>query len=615
MLEGAVATAYVSTPNVLTLAPEGAERSGNPWHLKEYRADEFGALCRAHFADVELLGLFHARKLRAHELALRHARWDDVHRRLGITSAFYDRFTPAISERDFALRSERDGADLDGALDFAGRSLPAVSAARGDGRGALALVLHTHMPYVEGFGTWPFGEEWLWEAAATSWLPLLDVLDDRASRSRSRPCWPTSSRRRGGGAAARLPRDLRARTHALDLEAAPAALRPELERSARGDYARAAERLDALGGDLPGRSWRARRWTRAATHAVLPLLRDRRRGPAAAPDRDRRAPARASATPWRGGFWLPECAHAPWLDPLLEQAGVHATCVDLTDVLGPATPGTCGRGARRPGRCSSRSTAPWSSSSGATRGYPAARRLPRLPPPDGAPPPRRGPTTARPTTRAAPPGRSPPTPPTSCARGRRAGARRRAVRLRARHRAARALVVRGPGLAGRGAGRGRPRGPGGASRSTTRWPTSTPRTCRPAPSAGDDVGDAADALDVVGPAGRRPRRAARARRSCGSSPRGPPRATARCASCSRCSPATGPSWPRAGRPARTRASAPPGTARRSTGRWPATRATAACGRSRRTWRARPCWRPEDVPSPGPLRCGAQTTHIAELPPH
>jgi hypothetical protein len=108
----------VSTPNVLTLAPEGADRSGNPWHLKEYRADEFGALCRAHFADVELLGLFHARRLRAHELALRHARWDDVHRRLGLTRAFYDRFTPAISERDFVLRSERDGADLDRALDL-----------------------------------------------------------------------------------------------------------------------------------------------------------------------------------------------------------------------------------------------------------------------------------------------------------------------------------------------------------------------------------------------------------------------------------------------------------------------------------------------------------------
>ncbi len=52
-------------------------------------------------------------------------------------------------------------------------------------RGDLALVLHTHMPYVEGFGTWPFGEEWLWEAMATSYLPLLDVLDDAPERSGS----------------------------------------------------------------------------------------------------------------------------------------------------------------------------------------------------------------------------------------------------------------------------------------------------------------------------------------------------------------------------------------------------------------------------------------------
>src|SRR6201990_2133814 len=29
-------TAYVSTPNVLTLAPEGAAKSDNPWHIKEY---------------------------------------------------------------------------------------------------------------------------------------------------------------------------------------------------------------------------------------------------------------------------------------------------------------------------------------------------------------------------------------------------------------------------------------------------------------------------------------------------------------------------------------------------------------------------------------------------
>src|ERR671916_1312718 len=62
--------AYVSTPNVLTLAPVGAERSDNPWHVYEYRADEFRALCRQAFGSVELFGLYHARKLRLHELAL-----------------------------------------------------------------------------------------------------------------------------------------------------------------------------------------------------------------------------------------------------------------------------------------------------------------------------------------------------------------------------------------------------------------------------------------------------------------------------------------------------------------------------------------------------------------
>ncbi|MCP9491860.1 MAG: class I SAM-dependent methyltransferase [Solirubrobacteraceae bacterium MAG38_C4-C5] len=105
--------AYISTPNVLTLAPKGAQRSGNPWHVHEYRAEELRALLEAHFAHVELLGLFHARKLRAHELAL-GAGWDAVHQRLGLTRPFYDRFTPAIDVRDFTLRA--DG--LDRALDF-----------------------------------------------------------------------------------------------------------------------------------------------------------------------------------------------------------------------------------------------------------------------------------------------------------------------------------------------------------------------------------------------------------------------------------------------------------------------------------------------------------------
>jgi SAM-dependent methyltransferase len=105
--------AYVTTPNRLTLAPPGAERSDNPWHVREYAPAEFDALVRPAFGAVELLGLFHARRLRVHELAIR-AGWDRVHPALGLTKRFYGWFVPAISERDFVLRA----GPLDRTLDL-----------------------------------------------------------------------------------------------------------------------------------------------------------------------------------------------------------------------------------------------------------------------------------------------------------------------------------------------------------------------------------------------------------------------------------------------------------------------------------------------------------------
>ncbi len=107
-------TVYISTPNLLTLAAPGASKSDNPWHLREYRAHEFRELCEAVFDSVEIFGLYHARKLRLHALALALG-WDGVHRRLGLTRVFYDRFTPAISSADFVLSANRP---LYGALDF-----------------------------------------------------------------------------------------------------------------------------------------------------------------------------------------------------------------------------------------------------------------------------------------------------------------------------------------------------------------------------------------------------------------------------------------------------------------------------------------------------------------
>jgi SAM-dependent methyltransferase len=106
--------AYISTPNVLTLAPAGATRSDNPWHVREYRPSEFETLCRAHFSSVSVLGVFHARALRAHDVALSLG-WDRAHRALRVTRPFYDRFVRCISSRDFAVRAGR----LEQALDLA----------------------------------------------------------------------------------------------------------------------------------------------------------------------------------------------------------------------------------------------------------------------------------------------------------------------------------------------------------------------------------------------------------------------------------------------------------------------------------------------------------------
>ncbi len=205
-------------------------------------------------------------------------------------------------------------------------------------RGELALVLHTHMPYVEGFGTWPFGEEWLWEAIASSYLPLLELLECGAPLTLSlTPVLCDQLEAEGAGERClRFLREVRADTHARDVEGlrmgGHEGLARELERSA-AEYERAAARLEQLDCDLLAAFARHVTWTSAATHPILPLL---------ATDAGVRlqlgsgvASHRRRFGDWGGGLWLPECAYAPWLDPLLTEAGVQAFCVELTDLYGP----------------------------------------------------------------------------------------------------------------------------------------------------------------------------------------------------------------------------------------------------------------------------------------
>src|SRR5207237_6383063 len=127
----------------------------------------------------------------------------------------------------------RAAADRPGTRARLPRGVPHVddrSRDRTDRPGELALVLHTHMPYVEGFGTWPFGEEWLWEAMATSYLPLLDVLarDDAALTLSLTPV--LCDQLEAPGIAERFLaflRDVRAETHRQDIEGCRAGA-PEL---------------------------------------------------------------------------------------------------------------------------------------------------------------------------------------------------------------------------------------------------------------------------------------------------------------------------------------------------------------------------------------------------
>ncbi len=97
-------TVYVSTPNLLTLAPQGAEKSGNPWHLKEYRAHEFQALCESVFETVEMYGLSTTPAGSGpHGIAASSGLGPDPSKRWDLPTRSTAEFTPRIGSRDFML--------------------------------------------------------------------------------------------------------------------------------------------------------------------------------------------------------------------------------------------------------------------------------------------------------------------------------------------------------------------------------------------------------------------------------------------------------------------------------------------------------------------------------
>ena len=221
------------------------------------------------------------------------------------------------------------------------------------------------MPYVEGFGTWPFGEEWLWEAIAGCYLPLLDVLGRRADHAVAdagavRPA-------RGAGAIERcleFLREIRPETHRRDVDGCARAAHDDAGRRARALGRRVRARPPSGCERLPRRPARRARRARDAGPPRRRTRCCRCSPPTPASSCSCRPASRRTAArfgDWHGGFWLPECAYAPWLDRLLEEAGVRATCVELTAALRArrrAAP-AADRDRRRAGAVAARSRDRW----------------------------------------------------------------------------------------------------------------------------------------------------------------------------------------------------------------------------------------------------------------
>ena len=186
------------------------------------------------------------------------------------------------------------------------------------------------MPYVEGFGTYPFGEEWLFDAVIRSYLPLLEFAHDVTitvtpvlADQLEAPGWRSGSARSSAnyrlGLAAQRRRELAGR--AARRGARP---RPSATGAALGVLA-------ALGGDLLGAF--AERRARGADSLCWPRPRPTRscRCWRRAGRRSRSTPACAptGAASAERGFWLPECAYEPGLEALLaRRTGSSWFCVD-----------------------------------------------------------------------------------------------------------------------------------------------------------------------------------------------------------------------------------------------------------------------------------------------
>ncbi len=209
--------------------------------------------------------------------------------------------------------------------------------------GTCCIVLHSHLPWVLHHGEWPVGEEWLHQAWAASYLPVVSLLERLAAEGqrdlltlgvtpvlaaqlddphalRAFHTWLGFWRARAeglasrGGSAGRLGRSevaaATAATHTFEDRwsgGASAVLRPLVDDGV----------LELLGGP--------------ATHPFLPLLDERVADFAMSTGLDDQA-RRVGRRP--SGLWTPECGYRPGLEQAYARHGIDHVMLDGPTLLG-----------------------------------------------------------------------------------------------------------------------------------------------------------------------------------------------------------------------------------------------------------------------------------------
>ena len=210
--------------------------------------------------------------------------------------------------------------------------------------GTCCIVLNTHLPWLAHHGSWPVGEEWLYQAWSSSYLPVFGLLERLAAQGRrdlltigvtpvlaaqlddphcllAMHTWLGFWQLRAeelGSAGDRAARAL----GSWEFRAASAALELFETRWRHGAAPVLRALADAGTVELIGGP---------ATHAFQPLLDDRVAAFALRTGLDD-AEVRLGRRP--EGIWAPECGYRPGLEELYAQAGVRRFLVDGPTLLG-----------------------------------------------------------------------------------------------------------------------------------------------------------------------------------------------------------------------------------------------------------------------------------------